>query len=180
MATTMIDVVSYFIQNGTAWIRDQRAGRYPIASLLDPDVQSALAPFFEPPTLQSARVVVVPIIDNPPFYTELKQAGIPIPIDFTQMGGITFVDTILVSQAIADFDAAALRSLLFHECVHVAQYRLLGVDRFVREYVEGWAANGFSYSAIPLERHAYELQDRFVSRQQAIFLVEESIRERFS
>jgi hypothetical protein len=43
----------------------------------------------------------------------------------------------------------------------VVQYRILGLDRFVSAYVDGWARNGFFYESIPLVRMAYELQGRF-------------------
>lgn len=38
------------------------------------------------------------------------------PLDFSQMAGITFNDTVILSDAYSD-----LVSLLFHECVHLAQ-----------------------------------------------------------
>ena len=45
------------------------------------------------------------------------------------MAGITFVNTILLSEAM--LPSANLSPLLFHECVHVCQYDVLGVDAFV-------------------------------------------------
>ena len=52
-------------------------------------------------------------------------------------------------------------ALLFHELVHVVQYRLLGgVGPFASEYVHGFLATG-SYDDIPLERCAYELGSRY-------------------
>lgn len=75
------------------------------------------------------------------------------------MAGITFVNTILLSEAM--LPSANLSPLLFHECVHVCQYDVLGVDAFVEAYVSGWSANGFDYYAIPLERDAYALQSAF-------------------
>ena len=95
--------------------------------------------------------------------------GIPAPLDFTQMAGITFLDTVLILRTKADLSEAALTSLLFHEAVHVVQYEHLGLDRFMHEYVMGWAANGFEYRNIPLERQAYALQDRFVENPSAEF-----------
>ena len=82
-------------------------------------------------------------------------------IAFTQMNGITFSDTVVLTQAYSDPNVSA--PLLFHECVHVVQYRKLGVDRFVEEYVRGWADNNYDYSSIPLEQEAYALENRFSS-----------------
>lgn len=97
--------------------------------------------------------------------------GIPAPFDFTQMAGITFLDTVLISRTKVDLSEAGLTSLLFHGAVHVVQYEHLGLDRFMHEYVMGWAANGFEYRNIPLEPQAYALQDRFVENPSAMFSI---------
>ena len=76
------------------------------------------------------------------------------------MAGITFIDTILLSVSHLEGGKPSL-GLLFHELVHVIQYRLLGVETFIDLYVRGWAENGMDYYAIPLERDAYELQNRY-------------------
>jgi hypothetical protein len=47
--------------------------------------------------------------------------------------------------------------LLFHELVHVEQYRQLGIPRFSELCVRGFL-NGGSYEAIPLEVSAYTLE----------------------
>jgi hypothetical protein len=97
--------------------------------------------------------------------------GIPAPFDLTQMAGITFLDTVLISRTKVDLSEAGLTSLLFHGAVHVVQYEHLGLDRFMHEYVMGWAANGFEYRNIPLEPQAYALQDRFVENPSAMFSI---------
>jgi hypothetical protein len=51
-------------------------------------------------------------------------------------------------------------SLLFHELVHVVQFHVLGVREFARQYVSGFLDTR-SYSEIPLERSAFDLQFRF-------------------
>ncbi len=50
--------------------------------------------------------------------------------------------------------------LLFHEFVHVEQYRQVRIPRFSELYVRGFL-NGGSYEAIPLEVNAYTLGGRF-------------------
>jgi hypothetical protein len=138
-------------------------------------VMRSLSPFFGTETLSRVRVLVLPHIPNPPFYSLLASQGIPAPLDFTEMAGLTFVDTVLISQGKADFTEAGLRSLLFHEAVHVVQYEHLGLDRFMNDYVMGWAANGFEYRNIPLEQQVYALQDRFVENPSAVFSVHEEV-----
>ena len=41
------------------------------------------------------------------------------PLDFSQMAGITLIDTVVLSDAY--FEETDLVLLLFHECVHLAQ-----------------------------------------------------------
>ena len=49
--------------------------------------------------------------------------------------------------------------LLAHELVHVAQYRKMGVSRFLFTYFKDMAKAGFKYSSkLPLEAPAYERQ----------------------
>jgi hypothetical protein len=91
-------------------------------------------------------------------------------IDFTQSGGITFVDTILISIQQAPQDSPPLW-LVFHELVHVVQYDAVGVDEFVSRYVRGRSAHGQEYSSIPIERQAYESQARYEANPSAGFSV---------
>jgi hypothetical protein len=51
--------------------------------------------------------------------------------------------------------------LLFHELVHVEQYRILGMKEFARAYVQGVVDSNFVYENIPLEATAFELTARF-------------------
>jgi hypothetical protein len=57
---------------------------------------------------------------------------------------------------------------------------VLGVPAFAGRYVEGWAQSGFDYFAIPLERQAYELQNRFERGELRNPDVEGSVREALS
>jgi hypothetical protein len=132
---------------------------------------------FKPETLDSVRVQRVSEISNPDFYDFFEQAGQPIPLDFRQMGGITFIDTILIAEP--RISSTEWIPLLFHECVHVCQYQLLGVEMFVEQYVNGWARNGFNYLNIPLEQHAYQLQLQFENAPHISLNVEASVRKRW-
>jgi len=86
------------------------------------------------------------------------------------IGAITFVDLVVYPERL-DLDT------LFHELVHVAQYRALGLERFARLYVEGFLRGG-SYEAIPLERQAYALGERFEYERERRFSVEADVQER--
>lgn len=156
----MDGMVAYLIDHGRAWVQGQRDLHRPDALPLTPAAAAALSPFFEAGTISNARFKAVPIIENPGFYAELEAMGQSMPIDFTDMSGITFGDTVLLSDRHVEAQDPPL-SLLFHEMVHVVQYELLGVGEFILRYVTGWAENGLQYRAIPLERDAYDLQARF-------------------
>lgn len=165
--------LAYLITEGSSWILSQREILRPTSATLSVDYRDRYAAYFRAETLDAVRHHMVDLIKNPGFYDELSERGLDMPLDFSKMDGIAFVDTISISRQ--NLRERNLTRLLFHECVHVAQYEYLGVAEFVSQYVHGWANNGFDYFAIPLERQAYELEQRF-SRGE-IFSVENAIVE---
>jgi hypothetical protein len=92
-------------------------------------------------------------VDNPPFYDDLEQLGFVDLPNFTSMGAITFDDVVV-------FHDPLTPQLVFHELVHVTQYRLLGIEEFARLYVRGYLHGG--YEGTPLEMNAYQLDGRFI------------------
>jgi hypothetical protein len=66
--------------------------------------------------------------------------------------------------------------ILFHELVHVEQYRLLGIPRFSELYVRGFLV-GASYEEIPLERNAYLLDGRYEKDPTLHFSVADEVAE---
>jgi hypothetical protein len=168
-----------FIREGTAWVSAGHAAFGRLGRPLISPIQGLLATFIPPETLARIRVVLVPQIENPPFYTDLAAQGFAMPLDFREMAGITFVDTILVSQGKADLSDTGFLSLVFHEAVHVVQFQHLGVEKFMREYVTGWARAGFSYPNISLELQAYALQARFKAEPSIAFSVLEEVQLAF-
>ncbi len=168
--------LSYLITEGSTWILSQREILRPTAATLSDDYRERYALYFRPETLDKATYQLVDRIENPGFYDELTKQGMDIPLDFSKMEGITFVDTIsIVKHKLQKLD---LTRLLFHECVHVAQYDYLSPETFVSQYVHGWAENGFDYFAIPLEKQAYELERRFARGE--TFSVEDVVAATFN
>lgn len=92
-------------------------------------------------------------VPNPPLYTDLEKLGFTGLPDFSTMPAITFDDVVVFHEPLTP-------QLIFHELVHVVQYRLLGVDEFARLYVRGYLHGG--YAGTPLEICAYELDGRFI------------------
>lgn len=153
-------LLQLFTDEGPGWVRQQRAEHRAAGRTLSVDERERVSHFFEEDVLEDVRITRVPVIANPPFFAPLFAAGIPIPLDFSQSSGITFDDTILLSD-LHPVPSGEELSLVFHELVHVVQFGLAGVEAFVARYVAGWAANGFVYERIPLEAQAYALAARF-------------------
>jgi len=84
------------------------------------------------------------------------------------MAAITFYDIVVSHDVFSN-------GLLFHELVHVEQYRQLGLSRFSELYVGGFLKGG-SYEAIPLEVNAYTLEGRFEANPAQHFSVAEEVR----
>jgi hypothetical protein len=114
-----------------------------------------LQPFFGREVLDNVRVLVLEgeRVPNPEFYPMLRGLGFKNVPDQSAMAAITFSDVVVSHKR---FTAA----LLFHELVHIVQYRQLGIPGFSELYVRGFLNRG-SYEAIPLEVNAYSLEDRF-------------------
>lgn len=127
-----------------------------------------MAGYFSTTDLDRVRVLQADPLPIPeaPFASQLRRFGLDFP-GVSTIGGITFDHLIAVRVPLTS-------ALLFHELVHVAQYRLLGVDRFSRLYVRGFLQSG-SYEGIPLERSAYDLESRF-NLEKPAFSVEDELR----
>ncbi|HET6342965.1 MAG TPA: hypothetical protein VFG78_12380 [Gemmatimonadota bacterium] len=158
---------SWATARGVAWVQRRRELHRPLGQPLAGRTLEHLAPFFLPDLLQTIRVHRVPRIRAPWPIGLLGRLG-RAPIDFGHVWGITYLDTIVLATSLVDQRRET--ECLFHECVHAAQVRLLGPAGFVRRYVEEWAAAGWRYRGIGLEREAYALQRRFEAGE--AFLVE--------
>ena len=152
------------------YITVQRARYAPDAMRLTPAQWAAMEGFFSPDilnvrllTLQGER------IQNPPFYPQLQAIGFRNLPDQSAMDAITFSD-VVVSQV------PVTNGLLFHELVHVEQYRQLGIAPFSELYVTGFL-NGGGYDRIPLEVHAYRLGAQYEANPEHRFSVEDAVRD---
>lgn len=108
-------------------------------------------------------------VQNPPFYPQLQAMGFRNLPDQSTMAAITFSDVVVSHVAVTN-------GLLFHELVHVEQYRQLGIVRFSELYVTGFL-NGGGYEHIPLEVHAYRLGAQYEASPQLPFSVENAVRD---
>jgi len=151
------------------YISTQREKYATRAIPLSAQQKAAMNGFFSAQVLDGTRLLVLKgeRVANPDFYPMLRNLGFRNLPDQSTMGAITFSDVVVAHVAFTD-------GLLFHELVHVEQYRQLGVPRFSGLYVRGFL-NGGSYDAIPLEVNAYTLGGRFESDPRQTFSVEDEV-----
>jgi hypothetical protein len=151
------------------YISEQRERFVSWATNLFSAQKAQLMGFFRPDLLESTRIVVLQKerIGNPGFYSMLRSWGFSNLPEFTQMAAVTFQDVIVSHEPFSD-------ALLFHELVHVEQYRQVKVPRFAELYVRGFLTGG-GYDGIPLEINAYDLGGRFEMEPQRPFSVEREV-----
>jgi hypothetical protein len=151
------------------YISTQREKYAPQSIQLCARQKAAMSGFFSPQVLDGTRLLALQgeRVANPDFYPMLRNLGFSNLPDQSTMGAITFSDVVVSHGAFSD-------GLLFHELVHVEQYRQLGIPRFSELYVNGFM-NGGSYEAIPLEVNAYTLGGRFESDPRRMFSVEDEV-----
>jgi hypothetical protein len=125
--------------------------------------------FFRPQLLDATLLLILhgERVANPAFNTSLRSLGFSNLPDQSAMAAITFNDVVVSHVTFSS-------GLLFHELVHVEQYRQLGIQRFSELYVRGFLGGG-SYEAIPLEVNAYTLGDRFKTDPHRVFSVESEV-----
>jgi hypothetical protein len=151
------------------YIAGQRERFSPQAIPLAAAQRTAMAGFFLPGVLDAVRLLVLDGIrvENPPFYPMLAGLGFSNLPDFSQMAAITFCDVVVSHVAFTD-------GLLFHELVHVEQYRQLGIPRIAELYVRGFLSGG-GYDGIPLELNAYALGRHFEAHPRRRFCVADEV-----
>jgi hypothetical protein len=145
--------LDFFVHAVAAYIRAQR--EHYLSRAVPMTFTELWSRFFSRVDLERIRVLQPGLerVPNPPFYPDLKKLGFSDLIDFSKMAAITFDDVVV-------FHDPLTPQLLFHELVHVVQYRLLGTDEFARLYVRGYLHSG--YEGTPLEICAYQLDGRFL------------------
>lgn len=154
-----------------AFVREGRELYYAAAQPLSEQMISAVGPFFSPELLTSARVVKLSAcrLSNPSFYPEIRAKGFNNLPDFAHMTSVTFLDVVVFNEGIT------ARNLL-HALVHVAQFEILGIGRYVELLLRGFLRTK-SYSLAPLKAHAFALDGRYARNKNDIFSVEEEVRE---
>ena len=115
--------------------------------------KTLLGDYFDAADLDRVRIVEVDPLPLPALFHRIVQwTGLEVP-DSSLIAGITFDYVIAAREPMA-------AAMLFHELVHVVQFRLLGVGLFARLYTRRLLTSR-RYEDIPLEQCAYQLEARF-------------------
>lgn len=152
-----------------AYIRVHRRKLLPRGVPIAAEDQLWLRAYFSLALLDCVRVVEedpLPIA-GPPFAGAMRKLGFEFP-EVRQVAAITFDCVVATREPMS-------RATMFHELVHVAQYRALGIRGFAREYVWGLLQSR-AYEEIPLEVAAYGLEERFAAGSAEAFSVEAECR----
>ncbi|MGO8983308.1 MAG: hypothetical protein ACLPHI_11155 [Terriglobales bacterium] len=137
---------------------------------LSDDQWRAMSPFFSEELLAAVRIVGASNqrISNPPFYAEAKTLGLVNLPELAQMASLTFEDVVV-------FPSEINERRLFHALVHVAQFRVLGVERYAELFIRGFLRT-HSYVTVPIEMQAFTLEAKFAEKSGESFSVEEIVR----
>jgi hypothetical protein len=129
----------------------------------------AMAAFFPADLLHRARIATPTQPLRQPRIQKLATIfGMETLLTPEATAAITF------NHVIAHYESLSLRTL-FHELVHVEQYKQLGVRGFARLYVRGFLRTG-AYERIPLEVQAYALDEKYAANPALRFSVRNEVR----
>jgi hypothetical protein len=154
-----------------AWIGSRRRRYRRVGRPLSERERAALARHFSREFLDSIRVAQLDRIENPRVVRLAAALGLHPAMDLSTVRGMAFGDMVVLAHG-CHGDGRC--SVLFHELVHAAQYRALGMRGFLAAYVRSWLDTGRVYLNIELEEEAYALQERFNAGD--VFDVEHEVR----
>ena len=137
---------------------------------LNAEQKEAMRPFFSGRLLNRVRILELnrERIPNPPYHARARKRGYKLMLDFPHKAVIAHPRLIIVQEKLS------LR-LLFHGLVHVAQYAVLGLEQYLDLYVRAFVQTG-SYTGVPLEVQAFQLDNRYTENPSHPFSVEDEVR----
>ena len=168
------------LPRAVTWVQQQRDHFRPRGRPLNETERRAFEPFFPQEILEEARIATTDRITNPEFVEDLgtgPDGG--LLYDMRGASGIAFIDTVAVVDSRTEPGSRRWMGLIFHELVHLTQYRELGIEGFVESYVRSMAEVEFHYPSIDHESQAFELQRRFARGPEAVFSVQDEVRKKF-
>ena len=166
------DELATLVVEALAWVHQQRERYRPAGLPLTAAQRSELQPFFGIEILDNWRIVDVSLtgeaIPYPPFYERVRAGGSRVVPDAAHMTAIPFID-------VAVFNRKPTMRTLFHTLVHVTQFSIVGMRRFMEGYFRVLNESGL-WMVVPFEEQAYQLDGRYTKNPAEVFSVEEEVR----
>ena len=163
MVKPLVPLISWITAGYIGYHRKRLLGE---SNPIPENARAHLRGYFSDAVLEQTRIVQA-AMPEAIVYPLGKILGIKGLLEMSSIGAITLIDVIAYPEQLGV-------STLFHELVHVVQYRVLGLKRFAELYVAGFLRGG-GYFGIPLEKQAYELGARFDEEAEKVFSVEEEV-----
>jgi hypothetical protein len=161
------------VAEAASWVNQMREQYRPLARSLDQFQKTKMRPFFPAELLERVRVADLSEtgerLPYPPFYERVRAGGLRVVPDAAHMASIPFIDLVAFRQKPTD-------RALFHALVHVTQFTIFGVERFIELYVRGLNKRGL-YILISLVEQAYELDSCFTKDPSDIFSVAQEVQQ---
>jgi len=156
----------YVLPKAKEWINNTLNYYKPQLKPLNAFGFSRIPEYFSKEALNAAKVVIVDRVPNMPLYSEW---GIVELKDFEnrEYQGENYIDTIFIQSGHLS------EHLLFHELVHLIQWRQMGIEKFLIAY--GLEQIKCGYPKGPLEGMAYGFEEAFKQTSQP-FQVEDALR----
>ena len=150
----LIGGLTYLAQG---WIHSYSSAFSKLGQPLSEENTKELAAYFESDILREVRIIFLDQVKPFKVYTQLKLFSLKCLFQIWGLGGLTLHHCIFLRKGMASAAPQVLRSILFHELVHVVQYEILGVIGFLRSYLSHYRRTR-EYFRIPHEQIAYSLQ----------------------
>ncbi|MGB8474626.1 MAG: hypothetical protein WCE61_11140 [Candidatus Acidiferrum sp.] len=151
------------------YLRNQRGRFLQGSRTLSENERGVMTPFFSVALLDSVRIVEMTRrrLDDPPFYAMARARGFFNLPEVRHMASLTFEEVVVFQEKLTD-------RILFHGLVHVAQFRLLGLERYAELFVRSFVRVR-SHCFVPLEAQAFALDSRFAVNSERGFSVEDEV-----
>jgi hypothetical protein len=156
-----------------AWMQQQRDKYRPVCNALSESVKVKLRPFFSAEILDNLRLKDLSktgeTIPYPPFYERVRAGGARVVPDAAHMTAIPFID-------VAMFNRQPTLRTVFHTLIHVAQFKIIGLEKVMEGYFRALNESGL-WMVVPYEEQAYQLDARYTKDPADTFSVEAEIQE---
>ncbi len=163
------DQIATAIECVSSYLRGERERHWPAAAPLAQQHKARMWPYFSPILLDQVRIVELrgSRLPPPPFYAKARALGFENLPEITHMDSLSFLDVVVFNEKLTE-------RALFHSLVHAVQFRVLGVERYTRLFVQGFLRTKAHFT-VPLEAHAFSLESKFMHPSPEKFSVEDHV-----